>query len=71
VSAGTTPDNTFWAGYLFDHALSHGIHNQVMDDTDAKYGSAYDANYHAITNQAFYDVAQALGDKSVQLAAFH
>ncbi|MGH8280198.1 MAG: hypothetical protein ACRETQ_11645 [Gammaproteobacteria bacterium] len=71
VGAGTAPDNTFWAGYLFDHALSHGIHNQVMDDTDAQYGSAYDANYHAITNQAFYDVAQALGDKSVKLASFH
>lgn len=71
VGAGTAPDNTFWAGYLFDKALSHGIHMQVMDDTDAKYGSAYDANYHAITNQAFYDVAQALGDKNVQLAAFH
>lgn len=71
VSAGTAPDGTFWAGYLFDHALSHGIHMQVMDDTDAKYGSAYDANYHAITNQAFYDVAQALGNKSVHLASFH
>lgn len=71
VGAGTAPDNTFWAGYLFDKALSHGIHMQVMDDTDAKYGGAFDANYHAITNQAFYDVAQALGDKSVQLASFH
>ena len=71
VSAGTAPDNTFWAGYLFDKALSHGIHNQVMDDTDAKYGAAFDANYHALTNQAFYDVAQALGDKNVQLASFH
>ncbi len=71
VGAGTAPDNTFWAGYLFDHALSHGIHNQVMDNTDAKYGAAYDANYHAITNQAFYDVAQALGDKNVKLASFH
>ena len=71
VGAGTAPDSTFWAGYLFDKALSHGIHMQVMDDTDAKYSAAFDANYHAITNQAFYDVAQALGDKSVQLAAFH
>ncbi|MGH8280097.1 MAG: hypothetical protein ACRETQ_11130 [Gammaproteobacteria bacterium] len=42
-----------------------------MDDTDAKYGSTYDANYHVITNQAFYDVAQALGDKSVKLASVH
>ncbi|MGH8398530.1 MAG: hypothetical protein ACRETA_09850 [Gammaproteobacteria bacterium] len=71
VGAGTAPDNTFWAGLLFDHALSHGIHMQVMDDTDAKYGAAFDANYHAITNQAFYDVAQALGDKKVNLASFH
>lgn len=71
VSAGTAADGTFWAGYLFDHALSHGIHMQVMDDTDAKYGATYDANYHLITNQAFYDVAQALGDKNVKLASFH
>ncbi|MGB9429319.1 MAG: hypothetical protein WCC11_05495 [Gammaproteobacteria bacterium] len=71
VSAGTASDNTFWAGYLFDHALSHGIHMQVMNDTDAKHGAAFDANYHAVTNQAFYDVAQALGSKNVQLAAFH
>ncbi|MGH8307043.1 MAG: hypothetical protein ACRER0_02090 [Gammaproteobacteria bacterium] len=71
VGAGTASDNTFWSGLLFDHALSHGIHMQVMDDTDAKHGAAYDANYHAITNQAFYDVAQALGDKKVKLASFH
>jgi len=71
VGAGTAPDNTFWSGLLFDHALSHGIHMQVMDDTDAKYGVAFDANYHAISNQAFYDVAQALGEKNVRLSAFH
>lgn len=71
VQAGTGPDRTFWAGYLFDHALSHGIHEQVMIDTDAKFNAPYDANYHAITNQAFYDVAHALGDTSVKLAAFH
>ncbi len=71
VGAGTAPDNTFWSGLLFDHALSHGIHMQVMDDTDAKYGAAFDANYHAISNQAFYDVAQALGEKNVRLSAFH
>ena len=71
VTAGTAPDHVFWAGYLFDHALSHDIHNQVMADTDAKYSVAYDANYHKITNQAFYDVAHALGDKNVKLASFH
>ncbi|MGH8280098.1 MAG: hypothetical protein ACRETQ_11135 [Gammaproteobacteria bacterium] len=26
VNAGTAPNDTFWAGLLFDHALSHGIH---------------------------------------------
>lgn len=35
------------------------------------YDSAYDANYHGLTNQAFYDVAQALGERTVKLAAFH
>lgn len=71
VRLGTTPNGTFWAGFLFDHLLSHGIHMQVMRDTDARYGKPFDANYHALTNQAFYDVAHALGDRRVRLASFH
>ncbi|MGH8128191.1 MAG: hypothetical protein ACRETC_07460 [Gammaproteobacteria bacterium] len=71
VKAGTDKDGVFWAGYLFDHALSHGIHVQLMNDADAKYGAKLDANAHAITNQAFYDVAHALGHKNVKLAPFH
>lgn len=71
VKAGTDANGTFWAGYLFDHAVSHPIHKQLMDDADAKYSPKWDANAHAITNQAFYDVAQALGDKTVKLAPYH
>lgn len=71
VKAGTAPDGTFWAGHLFDKAISHGLHVQVMKDVDAKYGHGADANTHRILNQAMYDVAQALGMKDVKLASFH
>ncbi|TAL85810.1 MAG: hypothetical protein EPN46_07790 [Candidimonas sp.] len=71
VTAGTTSDGTFWSGYLFDKALSHPIHNQVMADVDVKFGHASDENTHRILNQAMYDVAQALGHKSVKLASLH
>lgn len=71
VSAGTAPDDVFWSGLLYDHALSHKIHNQVMEDINTKYGEPYDKNLHAITNQAMYDVAQALGKKHVKLASLH
>lgn len=67
VTAGTAPDGTFWSGYLFDHALSHQIHNQVMADIDAKSGHAADGNNtHYILNQAMYDVAKALGMNEVK-----
>src|SRR5699024_3079000 len=71
VKAGTAPDGTFWAGYLFDHAISHDLHVQVMKDVDAQFGHGADANTHKILNQAMYDVAQALGMKDVKLASFH
>ncbi|HEX7326019.1 MAG TPA: hypothetical protein VF292_11810 [Rhodanobacteraceae bacterium] len=71
VKAGTAPDGTFWSGYLFDHALSHALHNQVMADIDAKDGQETDATVHKILNQAMFDVAQALGQKNVKLASFH
>lgn len=71
VKAGTAPDGTFWSGYLFDHAVSHDIHNKVMADIDAKQGMDVDATTHKILNQAMYDVAQALGQKDVKLASFH
>lgn len=71
VKTGTTSDGTFWTGWLLDHALSNKIHNQAMDDIDAKYGATADADYHRISNQAHYDLGQALGDTSVKLASFH
>ncbi len=71
VKAGTAPDGTFWSGYLFDQALSHDIHNQVMADIDQSVSPAADQLTHKLLNQAMFDVAQALGMKDVQLAALH
>ncbi|WEN15627.1 hypothetical protein PY254_02825 [Rhodanobacter sp. AS-Z3] len=71
VTAGTTADGTWWSGYLFDKALSHDIHVQVMQDIDAKFGHGADENTHKILNQAMYDVAQALKAKNVKLASLH
>ncbi len=73
VKAGTAPDGTFQIEYLLDKAVSHKIHVQVMDDIDADpaLGKKADYDYHRISNQAFYDVAQALGMTSVKLAAVH
>lgn len=71
VSAGTTADGTWWSGYLFDKALSHDVHVQVMQDIDAKFGHGADEATHKILNQAMYDVAQALKAKNVKLAALH
>lgn len=71
VKAGTASDGTFWAGDLFDHAVSHPIHVQLMNDADSMYNGQQDGNAHAITNQAFYDVAQALGMNNVKLAPYH
>lgn len=63
--------NTYYEGTQLDHLVSHPIHEQVMSDIDKAFGTVEDANYHKISNQAHYDLAQALGVKSVQLAAFH
>jgi hypothetical protein len=63
--------NTFYVELLLDKALSRAIHMQVMDNIDAKFGEAADADFHRITNQAMYDLAHALGKKQVKLAKFH
>lgn len=44
---------------MLDHLVSHPIHVQVMDDIDAKYSSAADANYHIILTQAVLDLKAA------------
>jgi hypothetical protein len=73
VKAGTAADGTFQIEYLLDKAVTHKIHVQVMDDIDKdpSLGKKADYDYHRISNQAFYDVAQALGMTSVKLAAVH
>ncbi len=71
VTAGTTPDGTFWSGYLFDKAVSNKIHHQVMVDINNSAGYEADLTTHKILNQAMYDVAQALGMKHVKLASLH
>lgn len=71
VTAGTAPDGVWWSGYLFDHALSHPIHNQVMDDINGNVSTQADMTTHKILNQAMFDVAHALGHKHVKLATLH
>lgn len=73
VSAGTASDDTFQIEFLLDKAVSHKIHVQVMNDIDAdkSLGKLADLRYHEISNQAFFDVAQALGAKNVKLADLH
>ncbi|HKW44579.1 MAG TPA: hypothetical protein VJN22_02915 [Candidatus Eremiobacteraceae bacterium] len=72
VSAGTDADGVFQIEFLLDKAVSHGIHVQVMNDIDkaAGFGKKVDLDYHTISNQAFYDVGEALG-MTVKLAPLH
>ncbi|MDN5871953.1 MAG: hypothetical protein L0H73_14680 [Nitrococcus sp.] len=71
VKAGTAPDGIFWAGYLFDHALSHKLHKQVMIDIINNVSADANLTTHKILNQAMYDVAHALGHNQVKLAPLH
>ncbi len=71
VKAGLEKDGTFNIELMLDKAVTHGIHEQVMDNIDKKFGGGGDASYHKIANQAFYDLAHALGAKSVKLSKFH
>jgi hypothetical protein len=58
---GVTPAGSFDVEYMLDGLVSHGIHVKVMDDIDAKYGSAADANYHAVLTQAMLDLKSVYG----------
>lgn len=72
VKAGMAKDGTFWAGHMFDVAISHKLHNLVMSDIEKKANGHYlDKNTHKILNQAMYDVGKALGVKNVKLASLH
>lgn len=71
VEAGTAQNGTFWAGRMLDVALSHKVHNQVMTDINATFGTEANLLMHQILNQAMYDVAQVLGMRNVKLAPLH
>ena len=71
VKAGLGNKNVFYVEFMLDKAVTHNIHETVMDDINKKYGAKADADYHRITNQAMYDLAHALGAKEVKLAPFH
>jgi hypothetical protein len=62
---------TYYEGYMLDHIVTHGIHEAVMADIDKTYSKDADANYHRLADQAHYDLAQALGAKTVKLAVYH
>lgn len=63
--------NTYYVEFMLDKLLTHDIHVKVMDDIDAKFSQKADANYHKVSNQAYYDLAHAMGMKTVKLATFH
>jgi hypothetical protein len=59
---GVNPDTkTFDVEYMLDGLVTHSIHVAVMDDIDAKYGKAADANYHAVLAQAMLDLKSVCG----------
>jgi len=64
-------NGTYYEGVMLDHLVTNGIHETVMGHIDGKFGAAADGNYHRIADQAHYDLAQALGAKTVKLAAYH
>lgn len=58
--AGATPKG-FQVEVMLDRAVSHGIHDQVMNDIDKKFGTGPDADYHVVLNQAMHDLASVYG----------
>lgn len=71
LTAGMDQKGVFYTEFLLDKAVTHKIHTTVMDDIDAKFGADADTNYHTISNQLWFDVGQALGNKTVKLAEMH
>lgn len=47
--------------YMLDGLVSHPIHQEIMDDIDAKYGRAADANYHKVLQTAMTDLKGVYG----------
>ncbi|MGH7659376.1 MAG: hypothetical protein ACRENA_00480, partial [Vulcanimicrobiaceae bacterium] len=57
--AGVDPKVGFNVEYMLDRLVSHPIHDQVMDDIDAKFGKKSDAIYHSVTLVVFGDLKKA------------
>ena len=57
--AGVDPKIGYNVEYMLDHLVSHPIHDQVMDDIDAKFGKTADGVYHSVTLVVFQDLKKA------------
>lgn len=71
VQSAMDKDGTIYVELLFDKALSHDIHERVMDNIDKKFSPEEDMDFHRICNQALYDIAVALKIKNAKLARLH
>ena len=71
VKEGMDSNGTFWTGYLLDKLLTHKIHMTVMDDIDKKWNKSADKDYHRISNQAHFDLAQAMKVPALKRASLH
>jgi hypothetical protein len=71
IKAAMDKDGTVYVELLLDKALTHGIHETVMNDIDKKFSPKDDLDFHRITNQALFDVAKALKIKGAKLAKLH
>ncbi len=58
---GEYGSGNFDVEYMLDGLVSHGIHVQVMDDIDKKYGRPADANYHKVLQTAMTDLKSVYG----------
>jgi hypothetical protein len=58
---GLPPGGRFDAEYILDRLYSHDVHVKVMDEIDANFGRAADANFHAVLGRALVDLNATYG----------
>ena len=58
---GEYGNGQFDVEYMLDGLVSHGIHVQVMNDIDKKFGRHTDANYHKVLQTAMTDLKSVYG----------
>ncbi len=56
-------------GYLFDHLFTQQVTDRVMRDIDRKFGAPRDARFQRVGNQVLFDLARAIGTRSVVAVA--